>query len=74
LLYKIRGLLRRGAEHLTERQRATLIMCLHGGDPNDEVALRANAPRDEGPHHGEIRSAPSPVTRAVSPASPQASG
>jgi len=38
-LYKIRGLLRHGAEHLTERQRAKLVSCLDAGDPNDEVAM-----------------------------------
>jgi transposase len=36
-LYKIRGLLRRGVEHLTERQRAKMKHCLDAGDPQDEV-------------------------------------
>jgi transposase len=38
-LYKIRGLLRHGAEHLTERQQAKIIACLNAGDPTDEVNL-----------------------------------
>ena len=32
-LYKIRGLLRHGVEHLTERQQAKLSHCLDAGDP-----------------------------------------
>lgn len=32
-LYRIRGLLRRGSEHLNERQVAKLNTCLHAGDP-----------------------------------------
>jgi transposase len=36
-LYKIRGLLRHGVEHLTERQLAKLSRCLDAGDPRDEV-------------------------------------
>ena len=38
-LYKIRGLLRHGAEHLTERQQAKLSHCLDAGDPRDEVNI-----------------------------------
>jgi transposase len=38
-LYKIRGLLRHGREHLTERQVAKLNACLEAGDPNYEVTL-----------------------------------
>jgi len=36
-LYKIRGLLRHGVEHLTENQQAKLSRCLDAGDPQDEV-------------------------------------
>jgi transposase len=36
-LYKIRGLLRHGVEHLTESQQAKLSRCLDAGDPQDEV-------------------------------------
>jgi transposase len=36
-LYKIRGLLRHGVEHLTERQQAKITACLEAGDPTDEV-------------------------------------
>ena len=36
-LYKIRGLLRHGVEHLTERQQAKLTRCLEAGDPDGEV-------------------------------------
>jgi transposase len=36
-LYKIRGLLRHGVEHLTERQQARLTRCLEAGDPTGEV-------------------------------------
>jgi len=36
-LYKIRGLLRCGVEHLTERQQAKLTACLEAGDPHAEV-------------------------------------
>ncbi len=38
-LYKIRGLLRHGLEHLTERQHARLQGGLLTGDPNGEVEL-----------------------------------
>jgi transposase len=38
-LYKIRGLLRHGAEHLTARQQARLLAGLTAGDPNDELAV-----------------------------------
>lgn len=38
-LYKIRGLLRCGAEHLTERQRARLDTGLQLGDPDFEVTV-----------------------------------
>jgi transposase len=38
-LYKIRGLLRHGVEHLTEKQQAKISKCLHAGDPTDEVNL-----------------------------------
>jgi transposase len=36
-LYKIRGLLRCGVEHLTERQQAKLTASLDAGDPTGEV-------------------------------------
>lgn len=38
-LYKIRGLLRHGAEHLTDKQRARLDAGLEAGDPDYEVTL-----------------------------------
>lgn len=38
-LYKIRGLLRRGREHLSDKQIAKLNTCLQGGDPDWEVTL-----------------------------------
>ena len=38
-LYKIRGLLRHGAEHLTPRQMARLEAGLQAGDPNEELSL-----------------------------------
>jgi len=38
-LYKIRGLLRHGAENLTDRQLAKLNTCLELGDPNWEVTV-----------------------------------
>jgi transposase len=38
-LYKIRGLLRHGVEHLTERQQAKISHCLNAGDPYDEVNI-----------------------------------
>ena len=38
-LYRIRGLLRRGAEHLTEKQHARLVAGLAAGDPFDEVFI-----------------------------------
>jgi transposase len=37
-LYKIRGLLRHGIEHLSERQRARIEAGLEAGDPNWEVS------------------------------------
>src|SRR5215216_559721 len=38
-LYKIRGLLRHGVEHLTEHQQAKISRCLDAGDPRDEVNI-----------------------------------
>jgi transposase len=38
-LYQIRGLLRHGVEHLTERQQAKISHCLEQGDPAGEVNL-----------------------------------
>jgi len=38
-LYKIRGLLRHGVEHLTERQQTKITHCLDAGDPDGEVNL-----------------------------------
>jgi transposase len=38
-LYQIRGLLRHGAEHLTERQQTKISTCLEAGDPTGEVDL-----------------------------------
>jgi transposase len=42
-LYKIRGLLRHGQEHLTDRQRARLDAGLAAGDPNWEVTVAWSA-------------------------------
>lgn len=42
-LYKIRGLLRHGAEHLTERQLAKLNACLEAGDPDWSVTVAWSA-------------------------------
>ncbi len=42
-LYKIRGLLRRGREHLTEKQVAKLNSCLVAGDPGWEVTVAWHA-------------------------------
>jgi transposase len=36
-LYRIRGLLRQGVEHLTQHQQAKITACLNAGDPTDEV-------------------------------------
>jgi transposase len=38
-LYQVRGLLRHGVEHLTDRQQAKITRCLEAGDPNGEVNL-----------------------------------
>jgi transposase len=38
-LYKIRGLLRHGAEHLTDKQQAKISHCLDAGDPRAQVNL-----------------------------------
>ncbi|HKH56386.1 MAG TPA: ISL3 family transposase [Propionibacteriaceae bacterium] len=38
-LYKIRGLLRHGVEHLTDKQQAKIAHCLDAGDPDDEVNI-----------------------------------
>jgi transposase len=38
-LYTIRGLLRHGVEHLSERQQAKITTCLDAGDPTDEVNI-----------------------------------
>jgi transposase len=38
-LYQVRGILRHGVEHLTERQQAKITRCLDAGDPNGEVNL-----------------------------------
>src|SRR5664279_5127128 len=42
-LYKIRGLLRHGHEHLTDRQLAKLNACLEAGDPDYEVTVAWSA-------------------------------
>ncbi len=42
-LYKIRGLLRRGREHLSEKQIAKLNTCLIAGDPDFEVTVAWHA-------------------------------
>jgi transposase len=42
-LYKIRGLLRRGREHLSDKQVAKLNACLTAGDPGWEVTLAWHA-------------------------------
>jgi transposase len=36
-LYQIRGLLRHGVEHLSDRQQAKLTQCLEAGDPDGEI-------------------------------------
>lgn len=41
-LYRIRGLLRHGVEHLSERQHRKLQICLQLGDPNLELELAWN--------------------------------
>ena len=38
-LYRVRNILRRGAEHLTDRQWDRLTTLLPAGDPNDEVLV-----------------------------------
>jgi transposase len=38
-LYKIRGLLRHGVEHLTEKQQAKISHCLNAGDPTEDVNI-----------------------------------
>jgi transposase len=38
-LYKIRGLLRHGVEHLTDKQQAKISHCLTAGDSQDEVNI-----------------------------------
>jgi len=38
-LYQVRGLLRHGVEHLTDRQQAKITTCLDAGDPTDEVNI-----------------------------------
>src|SRR5215218_1203879 len=38
-LYQVRGILRHGIEHLTERQQAKITRCLEAGDPEGEVNL-----------------------------------
>jgi transposase len=38
-LYQVRGLLRHGVEHLTERQQTKITRCLQAGDPAGEVNL-----------------------------------
>jgi transposase len=42
-LYKIRGLLRHGHEHLTDRQLTKLNTCLEAGDPDYEVTVAWSA-------------------------------
>jgi transposase len=42
-LYKIRGLLRRGREHLSDKQVAKLDTCLVAGDPGFEVTVAWHA-------------------------------
>ncbi|MGA4669584.1 ISL3 family transposase [Propionibacteriaceae bacterium Y1923] len=42
-LYKIRGLLRRGAEHLSDKQTDRLNTCLRLGDPDFEVTVAWHA-------------------------------
>jgi len=42
-LYKIRGLLRRGREHLSEKQVTKLNTCLIAGDPGWEVSIAWHA-------------------------------
>ncbi len=56
-LYKIRGLLRRGREHLTEKQVPKLDTCLAAGDPGFEVTVAWHA-------YQQLRS----VYQAASPA------
>jgi transposase len=42
-LYRIRGLLRRGREHLSEKQIHKLNTCLAAGDPGFEVTIAWHA-------------------------------
>jgi transposase len=60
-LYKIRGLLRHGAEHLSDRQIFKLDACLAAGDPGHEVTVAWQC-------YQRLRS----IYHAVSPASGRA--
>jgi transposase len=57
-LYQVRGILRHGVEHLTERQQAKISRCLEAGDPDGEVNLawqcyqRLRSIYHAGPGHG----------------------
>ena len=42
-LYKIRGLLRHGVEHLTEKQQAKISHCLNAGDPTTKSTSPGSA-------------------------------
>src|SRR5215213_3812387 len=61
-LYQIRGLLRHGAEHLTERQQAKISRCLEQGDPAGEVNLACSATSNSAP---STTPAPNGVERFV---------
>ena len=48
-LYKIRGLLRHGVEHLTDRQQAKLSRCLDAGDPHARSTWPGSATSSSAP-------------------------
>ena len=81
-LYQIRGLLRHGVEHLTERQQAKLTRCLEAGDPDGEVDLawqcyqqlrsiyhsqRRRGPPDRRAGHRQLPDLPDPRGRPARP-------
>jgi transposase len=88
-LYKIRGLLRHGVEHLTERQQAKITACLDAGDPNGEVNLTwqcyqqlrsiyhaapARGTRDRDQGIGQLPQLPYPRGRPARPHPPRLEG
>lgn len=56
MLISIRGLLRHGAEHLTERQHARLRAALVAGDPTCEVEIAWHCYPDRAPSGPRIPS------------------